>query len=275
MEQSSSTVIRAYAKINLFLDITGKRSDGYHNILSLFQNISLYDRLVISKIDRGIEIKSNIDIENNILYKTWDIFCNHFETPNFGLRITLEKKIPMKAGLGGGSADAAALLLYLGNVLEIPKKKLLEVAINVGSDVPFFLIGGTAIVKGKGEKIEPLSPITGYNVNILTTDEGISTKDAYSLLNPALFNRAPCSPYTLYDAYINRNTHEIKRCTYNIFEKLITKKHRTILQNIKKLKKSSIVSAMTGSGSAVFGISFQEGAYQFIPRGVEYEEINV
>ncbi|ABR30190.1 4-diphosphocytidyl-2C-methyl-D-erythritol kinase [Thermosipho melanesiensis] len=274
MEQSSGAVIRSYAKINLFLDVTKKRDDGYHEILSLFQNISLYDRLIITKIDRGLEIKTNVDIENNILYKTWDVFSSNFKEPEFGLRIVLEKNIPMQAGLGGGSSNAAALLFYLSDQLKIPKNKIIKIAAKIGSDVPFFLIGGTAVVKGKGEIIEPLPPLLGYYVKLITAN-GISTKEAYNLLNSTLFNKAPCSPYALYEAYYHRNIDEIKRCTYNIFEKVIAKQNREIAQNIKKLKKNSIVSTLTGSGSAVYGISFREGDFNFVPRGVEYEEINI
>ncbi|OOC45010.1 4-(cytidine 5'-diphospho)-2-C-methyl-D-erythritol kinase [Thermosipho sp. 1074] len=274
MEQSSGAIVRSYAKINLFLDVIKKRSDGYHEILSLFQNISLYDRLIITKIDRGLEIKSNVDIENNILYKTWDIFCSKFKEPEFGLRITLEKNIPMQAGLGGGSSNAAALLFYLSDQMGIHKNQILNIASEIGSDVPFFLFGGTAIVKGKGEIIEPLDPLTGYKVNIITSN-GISTKKAYQSLNPTLFGKAPCSPYILYEAYKNRNITEIKRCTYNIFEKIVTKANKEISQNLKKLKKASLISALTGSGSAVYGISFKEGEFKFIPRGIEYEKVKL
>jgi len=272
MEQNGSTVVRAYAKINLSLDVLKKRDDGYHEIISLFQNISLYDRLSIVKIDRGLEIKSNVEIENNILYKVWDLFCEKYKEPEFGFRVILEKNIPMEAGLGGGSADAAALLFFLGKTFKIPTSELLNLAIKIGSDVPFFLIGGTAVVKGKGEKIEPLPALKGYYVDLLTSENGISTKEAYSLLNPSLFNRAPCSPYVLYEAYKNRNAGEIKRCTYNIFEKVVANNYKEIMANIKRLRRTHITAALTGSGSAVFGVSFRDGKYKFVSRGVEYEE---
>ncbi|MDK2885985.1 MAG: 4-diphosphocytidyl-2-C-methyl-D-erythritol kinase [Thermosipho sp. (in: thermotogales)] len=275
MEQSSSRVLRAYAKINLFLDVLGKREDGYHEIISLFQNISLYDRLIISKIDNGIEIKSNINLPNNILYKVWEIFRNKIKTPNYGFKIELEKNIPIEAGLGGGSSDAAAFIKFLGDEFNVPKEQLILLAAEVGSDVPFFLEGGTAIIKGRGEIIEKLLPIKGYKVKILSMNKGVSTKSAYEMLKPSLFGKAKCNVYKLYEAYQLRDLKDIQNCTYNIFEKVLLPIRSDIVSAIKKLKKECIVAAMTGSGSAVYGITLENGDYEFVTRGVEYEEIKL
>ncbi|SHH46264.1 4-(cytidine 5'-diphospho)-2-C-methyl-D-erythritol kinase [Thermosipho atlanticus] len=275
MEQSGSRILRAYAKINLFLDVVRKRDDGYHEIVSLFQNISMYDRLIISKIERGIEIKSNINFSNNILYKVWEIFTREYGIPNFGLKIILEKNIPVEAGLGGGSSDAAAFLKYLGDEYGIQKEELFKLASKIGSDVPFFLEGGTAIVKGKGDEIEKLPPIKGYKVKVIATNRGISTKNAYEMLKPSLFGKAGCNVYNLYEAYQLRDLRNIQKCTYNIFEKVVLPIRSDIIANIKKLKKDYFAVSMTGSGSAVFGVSLNTGEFEFVPRGVDYEEIEL
>ncbi|QTA38182.1 4-(cytidine 5'-diphospho)-2-C-methyl-D-erythritol kinase [Thermosipho ferrireducens] len=271
MEQSGSKTLRAYAKINLYLDVIGRRKDGYHDIISLFQNISLYDTLYIEKKDKGIEIETNEHIENNILYRTWNIFANQLGTPDFGVKIILEKRIPIKAGLGGGSADAAALLRFLGDTMKIPEHQLLKVAAIVGSDVPFFLYGGTAIVKGKGHIIEKLKPLSGYKVRLLVAKEGISTRDAYATLKEKHFKKSTCEVYELYEAYFYRNLSQISKCTYNIFEHVLLPVYEEIDGNLKKLKRNCIAAALTGSGSAVFGISLTQGDYEFVKRGVEYE----
>ena len=275
MEQSGSRVLRAYAKINLFLDVLRKREDGYHEIISLFQNISLYDRLIITKIERGIEITSNVNLPENILYKVWDVFVKKVKTPNCGFKVEIEKNIPIEAGLGGGSSDAAAFLKFLSDEFNIPKKNLLLLAAEIGSDVPFFLEGGTALVKGKGQIIEKLLPIKGYNVKILTFNKGISTKSAYEMLKPSLFGKAKCNVYKLYEAYHLRDIKNIQNCTYNIFEKVILPIRSVIVSGIKKLKKECIVASMTGSGSAVYGITLDDADYEFVSRGVEYEEIRL
>ncbi|MBO8161484.1 MAG: 4-(cytidine 5'-diphospho)-2-C-methyl-D-erythritol kinase [Thermosipho sp. (in: Bacteria)] len=275
MEQGGSRILRAYAKINLYLDVIRKRKDGFHEIISLFQNISLYDRLIISKIERGIEIKSNVNIAENILYKVWSVFTREVRIPNFGIKIILEKNIPMEAGLGGGSADAAAFLKYLGDEFNISDEKLNFMAAKVGSDVPFFLKGGTAIVRGKGDEIEKLSPIKGYKVKLITSPQGMLTKRAYEMLKPNHFGKANCNVYKLYEAYQLRDLKQLQYCTYNVFEKVILPIRPDIALNIKKLKKDCIVAAMTGSGSSVFGITLNNGEYEFVPRGVEYEEIEL
>lgn len=275
MEQSGSRVLRAYAKINLFLDVLRKREDGYHEIISLFQNISLYDRLIITKIENGLEITSNVNIPGNILYKVWDIFVKKVLTPNCGFKVEIEKNIPIEAGLGGGSSDAAAFLKFLGDEFNIPMRNLLSIASEIGSDVPFFLEGGTAVIRGRGEIIEKLFPIKGYNVKILTFNKGISTKNAYEMLKPTLFGKAKCNVYKLYEAYRLRDIKNIQDCTYNIFEKVIFPIRPDIVSGIKKLKNGSIVASMTGSGSAVYGVTLDEADYEFVPRGVEYEEIRL
>ena len=152
---------KAYAKINLFLDITGKRSDGYHELDSVFESVSLYDEITLTLTDEGISVvcdQEELSGEDNIVYKACELFFEEVEYSG-GAYISINKNIPVAAGLGGGSADAAAILVLLneafGNPIGI--KTLCQIAFRLGADVPFCLIGGTARVRGIGEEISQVN----------------------------------------------------------------------------------------------------------------------
>ena len=152
---------KAFAKINLFLDITGKRPDGYHELDSIFQSVSLCDEISLDLTDSGISVLCDNDElsgEENIVYKACKLYFEEIGY-NGGACVKLKKNIPVAAGLGGGSADAAATLLLLNKALGNPfdTDKLCEIAVTLGADVPFCVIGGTARVKGIGEKINPVN----------------------------------------------------------------------------------------------------------------------
>ncbi|MGQ9856636.1 MAG: 4-(cytidine 5'-diphospho)-2-C-methyl-D-erythritol kinase [Fervidobacterium sp.] len=269
MGKARRILLRTYAKVNLCLDIIGKRSDGYHEISSLFQNISLSDRLevIISNGDGNIQIDSNMHIEDNILYKIWKLLGDK----DHNVKVTLEKNIPMGAGLGGGSSNAAGFLKALEYVGVITKDDAYELAKAVGSDVPFFLYGGTANVSGRGEVIELLEPLSGFKIDIFYPGYSISTKEAYGKLKSEWFNLAPMSPLKLYEAYVNNDYKKIREGTYNIFERVIP---GDLLSRIEKLRQE-FAAALTGSGSAYFCIS-SNGKYHFTQKGVEidaFEEI--
>ncbi|MBQ1187302.1 MAG: 4-(cytidine 5'-diphospho)-2-C-methyl-D-erythritol kinase [Clostridia bacterium] len=158
---------KAYAKINLFLDITGKREDGYHELDSIFQAVSLYDTVSLSLCEKDITVvcdNSELSGESNIVYKACKLF---FEDVGYngGVNITISKNIPVAAGLAGGSADAAATLWLLNIALNAGKSidQLSLMALKLGADVPFCLVGGTARVKGIGEKIQTVNtPLIHY-----------------------------------------------------------------------------------------------------------------
>ena len=179
--------IKAYAKINLTLEILDKLSNGYHKIRSIFQAIDLHDALLISKTEDGFCLIGSVDCSNeeNLITKTWKRMTD-FVKRDLSCKIHLSKNIPESAGLGGGSSDAAATLIGLNNLFELnlSTKQLSEIGVNIGKDVPFFIYNiGTALVNGMGEKIK-ISNRKPSNFYVLAKpDQGISTSEIYSLFD--------------------------------------------------------------------------------------------
>jgi len=174
--------LRAYAKLNLSLNVTGKRPDGYHDIDSVMQSISLHDEVDINVADSGIKVKCSIPgIEDNIAQKAAELLFAEAKVKG-GVSIHIKKNIPLSAGLGGGSADAAATLIGLNKLLDLNlhKDKLLEIGAKIGSDVPFCLVGGTARCTGKGEIIERINPQTGAVFMLVIPKIEVPTKIVYN-----------------------------------------------------------------------------------------------
>lgn len=183
--------VRAYAKINLTLDVLGKRTDGYHELATVMQTIDLYDTLCLTLTeDRRIEVfcdTPELSTRDNLAARAAERILQHTTYPG-GLTIELSKRIPMAAGLGGGSSDAAALLLALQQWWEIPlsQAEMLAIAASLGSDVPFFLTGGLALCEGRGEVVTPLSsPETGFMrwLVLLKPPIGLSTATIFRQLS--------------------------------------------------------------------------------------------
>ena len=264
MGKGGSIILRTFAKLNLCLDVLRKREDGYHEIDSLFQTISLFDRMIV-KITRGdgcLKLESNVEIENNIIERIWRLV----NITDYDAHVLLEKNIPIGAGLGGGSSNAAGFLIALKTFRLISEIDAFELAKSVGSDVPFFLYGGTAIVSGRGEVIEKVEPLEGFNVDVYFPGFSISTKEAYGKLRAEWFGKAPMKATELYEAYRSKDLEKIKSGTYNIFEKVIPEE---LLDRIEVLR-SENPAALTGSGSAYFVLTLQ-GKYHFTKKGVEID----
>jgi len=180
--KNSAIKLRAYAKLNLSLKIIGKRPDGYHDIDSVIQSISLHDEIAIQVCDSGINVKCSIPgIEDNTVLKAAEFLLKESKIKS-GVNIKIKKNIPLAAGLGGGSADAAATLIGLNNLFQLNfhKEKLLEIGSQIGSDVPFCLVGGTARCTGRGEKVERINPQTGSAYLIVIPKIQVSTKIVYN-----------------------------------------------------------------------------------------------
>ncbi len=261
--------ILSFAKINLMLDVVKKREDGYHEIVSLFQEISLHDLLYVRKISEkcvkltGVELPPDNTIKR--AYEVFNIVCG----VDFGIEVKMIKRIPQGAGLGGGSSNAGAILRYLAKETGVSDLSILtQVAERVGSDVPFFLHGGTAIVTGRGEKVEPLDDLPSYGVTLFVPSIKINTKNAYSYLKISDFLKAPCPPKMLYEAYREGNLEKIKYCSYNVFQEVFLPVYHELEMTLKLLKKEKPITAlMTGSGSAFFGIKPPgKGTFRFISR---------
>lgn len=251
--------INANAKINLTLDVVGKRADGYHNVSMIMQEISLCDTLEINLTDDNtINIVCDKQIvdrnEDNLAYKAAKLFFEHSGKMG-GCSIELHKKIPSMAGLGGGSSDAAAVLKALNTLWDNPlsNQKLKEIALTLGADVPFFIDGGTAIAEGIGEILTPISGIKPRWLAVIKPDVSVSTGEAYKKIDSS----DPTHPDVKKAAECIRNgdMDSLYKVCGNVFETALGDAKETI-----DAVKSHFISAgaefamMSGSGSAVFGI---------------------
>jgi 4-diphosphocytidyl-2-C-methyl-D-erythritol kinase len=253
--------LRSLAKINLDLRVLHKRSDGFHELRTVFQTISLADTIEV-ELGRGrskIELKSNIDIPGNLVEKTADLVLRTTHTKG-QLQIRLTKRIPMGGGLGGGSSNAAAMLLALPVLLrkKIPFEKLMELAAELGSDVPFFLIGGTAVGIGRGTELYPLPDVPPSPGLIVTSDIHSSTHSAYAALRCEALHEASPSILRSFQALTLSTcspTPNPQPPAVNDFEMVVFRQHPQ-LKSIKGklLKLGARRAMMTGSGSALFGL---------------------
>lgn len=246
----------APAKINLFLKITGKdEKDGYHFINSLFDPVTLYDRLDFKIVNKnGIFIsdklkKLKIKKEKNLIYKAAKLI---YELKNIkkGIKINFYKNIPDGSGLGGGSSDAAITLIALNKIfnLNLTKKKLVELAKNLGSDVPFFIYSKRAYVTGKGDCIKPVINKKKYWYVIVVPKLKISTKDAYNWYDKQMKNVLTNNE--------NFNIINNNVLIYNDFEKIMLKKFNVLKEIKDKLLKYSNNGkvSLSGSGSSIFAL---------------------
>ena len=245
---------KAFAKVNLFLEIIKKRSDGYHEIRTVFQTISLADELILEKTDEGIIINcqdNNIPCdENNLIYKAAKLI-KEISGYNKGINIILKKNIPIAAGLGGGSSDGAATIRGLNKLLKLnlTSSEMLEAAATIGSDVPFLLEGGTVLAEGRGEKLIKFLPTPDLWVVVIKPEISVSTGWAYKQWNPGI---KQCVNLENFISNLNRG----KNLLFNSFEDII-EKHYPVIKTIKE--KLDIIGAtehlLSGSGSSVFALT--------------------
>ena len=251
----------ARAKINLYLDILGKRDDGFHELETVFQSVSLSDELFFEKTEQGIALElDQPDISagpDNLVYRAWRIMKDAFPDKIRGVKVRLIKRIPHGAGLGGGSADAAAALTALNRMynLGLSPERLGKIGSALGMDVPFCVHGGTMLAKGRGEYLERLQRKTGFQVIIVHPGFSISTKEAYSSLGmkgmEGRHRRA--DPQKIFSS---EKFADMRPGIYNYFEEVLLDKY-PILRDIKieVLKGGCEASIVTGSGSAVCGFA--------------------
>ncbi|MEG1426954.1 MAG: 4-(cytidine 5'-diphospho)-2-C-methyl-D-erythritol kinase [Oscillospiraceae bacterium] len=252
-------IVKANAKINLTLDITGKREDGYHTLDTVMQSISLYDEIDLTKNkDAKIILScSRMSLpldERNTAYRAARLILDYGRITDMGVNIHICKEIPSEAGLGGGSADAAAVLQGLNELfrLELSEEVLLQLAVKIGADVPFCLLGGTKRCMGIGEILSPLPPMPSCTILICKPPVGVKTPYAYSESDKYPQNDYFWTPY-LKDALISGDIRQIAENIGNRFDDIL---HIPEVQIIKSLmlEAGALNASMTGSGSAVFGI---------------------
>ncbi len=254
-----SLTLPSYAKVNLFLEILGRRTDGYHELRTLFQTVSLHDELHFQKTSRGIELQvEGMDLgnpEHNLVYRAAALLARRF-LPGAGAFIRLNKRIPAGAGLGGGSSNAAVTLAGLCQLWDLPLRtqQLLPLAAELGSDVPFFLVGGTALGLGRGDLIYPtIGPDTRWMI-ILYPGFTVSTAEAYSLLSSQLTSAEKCHKITSLCLLLPFRQGGAQHF-FNAFEETISGRHPEIRELRECLLKSGALAAqLSGSGSAVVGI---------------------
>lgn len=253
---AESMTVRAAAKVNLALDVTGKLENGYHTLESVFQSVGIYDEVTV-ELAEDITVSCEVPElfaesdeipcdERNIAYKAAKRFFEYAGI-NGGCHIHIKKGIPSQAGMGGGSADAAAVMFCLsrltGAEIISPEK--------TGADVPFMLAGGTAYVEGIGERITPIADFSGRILVIAKGREGVSTAEAYGNIDSLV---SPVHPETakLVEA-VNNAPDEAYRYFGNLFEQAVQLEEVDSIESVM-LNKGALRAVMTGSGSAVFGL---------------------
>ena len=252
--------IKAPCKINLSLDITSKRDDGYHLIESLFHTVNLYDIINIEKsneynITTSGQFALKDETEENIVTKIFNHFKNNMGLNN-NYSIHIEKNIPTGAGLGGGSSDAASIIKFFLSELNIEiNNSLIESFSKFGADIPFFIRGGCAWVSGIGEKIKNYDFTLPYNIILLYPNIHVSTKLAYSKFNKDDFNKSDV--FAIKNMLDNKdyNFEDIVSKTYNIFEKNVFNIEKKIEEI--KIEMENIINrkvSMSGSGSSLFAL---------------------
>lgn len=252
--------VLARAKINLTLDVLGKRPDGYHEVEMVMQSIELHDRMEfisgcgeISLTVEGGEVPEGRD---NLVYRAAELIRSYGGV-RAGVKIRLKKAIPVAAGLGGGSADAAATLAALNEMwgMGLSLSELMALGEQLGADVPFCLLGGTALARGKGEKIEQLSPCPRLGLVLVKPPFGVSTAAVYRSFNPRLVLKKPDNR-AMVEAIRTGNVAGIVENLANALEPVTAKMHPEIMEIKEKLMEAGAMGAlMSGSGPTVFGLT--------------------
>jgi len=251
--------IKAPAKINLYLEIISRRPNGYHNIESIFHTVDLFDMLNVEE-SKDIQLScSNSALpvdQSNLIYKTIVKMQNYFNV-NKAAKIHLIKNIPMGAGLGGGSSDAAATIKALNRIwnLNKTKKELEQFATLIGADVPFFLTGGTALVEGIGEKITKINIKSKYNFVLAKPNFGVSTVWAYSQVKLPLTNINKIDSISKVLSKNILTTSVARRLFFNRFEEFVFPRYREIEDIKKYLESFGCATLMSGSGATIFALA--------------------
>ena len=253
--------IPSYAKINLYLKIGRKLGSGYHNIQSVMQKIELSDSIEIEPLSEDKIIvectNKELENENNLAYKAALLLKKKFKARQ-GARIFIEKNVPIEAGLGGGSSDAATTLMNLNKLwgLRLKEKQLIELAAELGSDVPFFIGENAALVEGIGDKIKRIKKSFSINIVLINPGFRVSTKWAYSAFDrqrPKTKTKADIK--ALVKAIEVKDIKAIANNLHNDFEPIVTKKYK-IVNEIKNnlLRNDALNAIVSGSGPTVFGV---------------------
>ena len=252
---------KAYAKLNISLDVSSPREDGYHDMLMVMQTVSFCDEVILYPSDDGkISARTGLYYipgdDRNLAVKAARLFLRTVGREEQGYRIEIHKQIPVGAGMAGGSADAAAVLRALnreyGNPL--PRNELLALSAQVGSDVPFCLLGGTALAQGRGEILTPLSPLPACRILIVKPSFSVSTPELFHAIDSVKLKIRP-DTQGIAEALDAEDLSGVARRMYNVFEDVPDRRMRLIAEiKSRLLDAGALGSIMTGTGSAVFAL---------------------
>lgn len=255
---------RAYAKINLYLTVTGKRPNGYHDLVTVMQSVSLCDELTVKRVEQeGILLDTGGVLpadDSNLICRAAKAYFARSGAP-FGVDVKLKKSIPMQSGMGGGSADAAAMLQAL-NALDgnrFAEAELCEIAAGIGADVPFCVVGGTRLCRGIGEVMEPVQNNLRGTLVVAIGGEGVSTPAAFAELDRRYDDfrqeNGESRPVALLNAMRMGDSAAAAPCFYNMFEEVI-EPMRPMVSKWKKIlwECGAVATMMSGSGPSVWGL---------------------
>jgi 4-diphosphocytidyl-2-C-methyl-D-erythritol kinase len=256
----TTVAVRAHAKINLDLRVLGPRADGFHELRTVFQSIALHDTITCTRREGAFALECNVAgiplDASNLVWRAADMLWRALRRtgPLRDLLVSIDKRIPAEAGLGGGSADAAATLLALAKIWRVPVRaaQLTDLAAALGADVPFFLAGGTALGLGRGDEIYPLADLPRHWVVLLLPGFGVSTRDAFGWYaeERALGRTSAREPQYVPGPWPSRAAQMI-----NDLEAPIARRYPEIDQMKSALRRAgALAAAMSGSGSTVFGL---------------------
>lgn len=252
--------LKARAKINLGLDVLGKRDNGYHDVRMVMQTIGIYDRIIMTKIpDEEISIVSNLSFlpvnENNLIYRAIQLMKDTYQLSG-GIRVELNKFIPVAAGMAGGSTDAASALFGMNKLynLKLTTEKMMELGVSLGADVPYCVMRGTALAEGIGEKLTKLKPVPHMWILIAKPPINVSTKLVYESLDLNGVKEHPDIDGII-DAINAQNIELIAKRMGNVLE-TVTIPMYPMIDTIKQdmISHGALNAMMSGSGPTVFGI---------------------
>ena len=253
------TTVKAYAKINLMLDILSTLENGYHELFMIMQSVGLYDEVTVEKTDStDIIITCNVEgipcDEKNIAHKAAKAFFEGTDTENCGIAIHIEKRIPHAAGLAGGSADGAAVIIALDKLFgtSLSEKEIINIGAKIGADVPFCALGGTMMAQYTGTVLSHMPDLSEKYIIIVKPDQDVSTGKAYAAFDSAKRVRH-LDTRGMMMAVINNDWKKISEKVDNVFEQFIEVTDRTVIKGIMR-KHGCLCTCMSGSGPSIFGV---------------------
>lgn len=257
----NSIKLKSRAKVNLSIDVLGKRQDGYHLVEMIMQTIDLYDLIEINEKDNDqITIKSTSDEIpldcNNLVYKAANLIKKTFNI-NKGVEIHIKKNIPVAAGMAGGSSNAAAVLVGLNKLwnLNLSNQQLEKIGLKLGADVPFCINGGAVLASGIGEELTPIKGLTkDVCILVCKPDLFVSTKEVYECIDSKDIDKRPNNKF-LIECLKNEDTRQLAENMFNVLEGVTMDKH-PVIQQIKDIMTNNraLGAMMSGSGPTVFGL---------------------